>query len=98
MGKRYHCLHGIKRHIIISNNVQDLQHDHAICLHTVLYDPGLINLHFSLTVTQLEDFSLSLLYLDPVTDPASGKLRTRSRSSTSFFPSGHIHGSVYTHR
>ncbi len=57
MGKRYHCLHGIKRHIIISNNVQDLQHDHAICLHTVLYDPGLINLHFSLTVTQLEDFS-----------------------------------------
>ncbi len=48
--------HEVERHTVVSDNIQDLQHDHSICLHSVFHDPGLINLYFSLAVTELEDF------------------------------------------
>ena len=86
MRKRDHGLHGVKRHTVVSDNIQDLQHDHSICLHSVFHDPGLIDLYFSLAVTELEDFPLGFFYLNAVSDPASGEIPHQKFFQNFIFP------------
>ena len=74
MGERDQRLHGIKRHGIIADDIQDFYRHHALGQDSVLHDLGLIHLDGSLTVADLQDLPLHLTDLEPLPDPAFGKI------------------------
>lgn len=58
MTERNDSLSRIKRHIIISHNIQNLQTQNPVHLNPIADDLSFVNFDFSLTVADLQNFSL----------------------------------------
>ena len=74
MGKRQHGFHRVKRHLIISYNIQDLQDDNTFCQDPFLCDLRAVDLYPAAAVTKLQHFALTFLDFYTVCHPAFGEI------------------------